>query len=320
MSKRTIRVQRVSDFKIKVPSVRKQEGKVVGSEICDNPYSNVLVVAPKGSGKSVLLTNMALATSLPETKFFVVANTLDSDPCYSFLKQQVLKRGGKFFGFKSLFNSNKLNIIEAFKRYLEREDALTNSGANRLEPEIEQGDCADTMRDDEDYEQEDIIDEFENSEDEEDDERFRLSRIFPELDKEQIEETPEMIRLRNTFISPKWVVILDDLPRKQVRHPVIESFLKQNRHHLLKTFISTQAIKDVSPSMWENADQCVLFKNIPERGLKHAHDELALTIDLPLFLDLYKNATAESYTPLIIDKKPANRFRRGINHEYKISE
>lgn len=302
-------VKKVANYKMKLPPIKKNEDAVVvGYDVQRDPYANNLIIARKKSGKTTLVCNMALATMGNTTSFFVVSNTVNSDPNYAWLKKKVEQRGNKFYGFNGLFTDSKQNVLENLLAYFKKMDKLHGGGASRLDADDEAGyvDDQGDVSDDEEEEESKTIPSKHNS-------------VFRMLEESEanVDTSEDRMGGKTRYLYPKFIIILDDLPRLQIRNSSVSTLLKQNRHYLCKTFLSSQYPQDLNPECYTNSDTIILFKGLSEKQLLNIKKNIALEdVGDEQFIHIYRNATSEPFTPLIIDRTPDTRLRCGFNVEY----
>lgn len=125
---------------------------------------------------------------------------------------------------------------------------------------------------------------------------------------------------RKQYIYPRWIVVLDDLAVKELKNPFVQQLIRTNRHFHMKFFGISQTMTDFLPTQWRNADNIILFKGLSDARLIALKNSLTLECPMEKFIQIYRNATKEKYTPLVIDIKPQERYRKGLNHEYIFSK
>ena len=117
-------------------------------------------------------------------------------------------------------------------------------------------------------------------------------------------------------IAPEIFFIFDDLST-ELKMPCIASLMKKNRHFKSKVILSSQYLHDLRPESIQQLDYMLMFQNIPEEKLKLAYSNLDLSINYPLFSELYHNATHEKYNFFYIDIR-REIFRKNFNLQYSI--
>ena len=119
-------------------------------------------------------------------------------------------------------------------------------------------------------------------------------------------------------IAPEHVFLFDDMSN-QLSNKYVNVLLKKNRHFKSKVIISSQYLHDLKPEAILNLDYMLMFGNIPLEKLKICYNNLDLSIDFNLFLQLYENATMDKYNFLYVDIRN-EVSRKNFNMAYEIEK
>ena len=121
-------------------------------------------------------------------------------------------------------------------------------------------------------------------------------------------------------ICPRLIVIMDDMSR-YLKHPSVSEFLKNGRHLKAKFIISTQNIHSVLPEDLRQIRQWFVFKGMPEEKIKKIRDDSGIDLDFKTLWKIYKDATQEPYSFLLINKNGSDfEFRRNFSDKYIIEK
>ena len=116
--------------------------------------------------------------------------------------------------------------------------------------------------------------------------------------------------------SYEYCVILDDLSEEIKRNPYISALLKSSRHHSIRNLLlSTQDVKDLLPTSWFNIDNTLLFAKQNIERIQHFHDITGLDLPLPLFIEIWRDATRAKHNFLYV-QVPEEKFYKNFSEEY----
>lgn len=107
--------------------------------------------------------------------------------------------------------------------------------------------------------------------------------------------------------------IFDDLSNEIQRSASLKKLLKTNRHMQCKVIIASQWINDLAPQCINQLDYVFLFKHHNDEKLTEMHQKLDLSVELPVFLDMYRQCTEDKkkFHFLYIDR--FEQYRRSFN-------
>lgn len=113
-----------------------------------------------------------------------------------------------------------------------------------------------------------------------------------------------------------YLVVLDDLSEEiGSKNTFVPAILKSHRHFDTNVLVSTQDITDLLPSSILQADNVILFRNIPEERLDLLYPRLGLDITLNEFKKLWRHAVSQENSFLWVDV-PNRRYFRKFSQEY----
>ena len=179
--------------------------------------------------------------------------------------------------------------------------------------EIEHFEYTSITEDKENYLEQIITDLQEKPEEEIKEEKIKVKYIKCEESSDEEEE-----EYKPKKIAPEHVFLFDDMSN-QLSNKYVNVLLKKNRHFLSKVIISSQYLHDLKPEAILNLDYMLMFGNIPLEKLKIVYNNLDLSIDFNLFLDLYENATKEKFNFLYADIRN-ELFRKNFNMAFEIGK
>lgn len=130
------------------------------------------------------------------------------------------------------------------------------------------------------------------------------------------DEDEEESKRKCKYRAPDYIFILDDLSR-ELKTPMLEAFLKMNRHFKSKVLISNQYLNNMAPESRKQIDYWLVFKGQPQKKLDEIYMDADLAVDHEQFYDVYKEATEKKYSFLYIDTVD-NTFRRNFDEEFTI--
>lgn len=153
----------------------------------------------------------------------------------------------------------------------------------------------------------------EKPEEEVKEEKVKIKYIRCEESSEEEEE-----EYKPKKIAPEHIFLFDDLSN-QLSNKFVNVLLKKNRHFKSKVILSSQYLHDLKPEAILNLDYMIMFGNIPLEKLKIAYNNLDLSIDFNLFLQLYENATKDKYNFLYINIRDES-FRKNFNMAFELDK
>jgi hypothetical protein len=152
-----------------------------------------------------------------------------------------------------------------------------------------------------------------DEEDEEDEKEMKPKLIL--FNDNEDEMTFKIKKYKPKKITPRHLLIFDDISDEMRNNRYLRALMKKNRHLRSKVIISTQHFTDVNPDVRKMFDIWILFKDHEEDILKQIYQACSLNISYSKFIELYKDATKEKFNFLFIDKNNC-QYRNNFNLEY----
>jgi hypothetical protein len=272
----------INNLKIIPIKVDKPEGHTVkGCDMFAEIYSNIFLCAKKGSGKTNVVFNILKNCADKRTNIIFFSSTHNNDANYIYIKEYLRLKKIPTMYYDSIFD-RKHNILQ---------------------------DVIDMMR---------AEDKPESDEDTEEKKKSR-AELQREKDVKRILGVPEDTEKKKERppkkISPKFIIICDDLPSIELRSKTVDTLLKTNRHFKSKVIISSQWL-DLNPAGRRQLNYYLLFKGINDVKLESFYELMDLDISYEKFMELYKDATHKQYNFFFVDT--LGEFRQNFNEKYLI--
>ncbi|KYQ88911.1 hypothetical protein DLAC_10492 [Tieghemostelium lacteum] len=282
-----IKIKKINEVHVAPIKLPKPPKHILGSDLFNQVSANILICAPKNSGKTVVVKKILDECAGKDTNVIIFCGTVNNDPSWLEIKKDLSKKKISLISFTSIFD-DKLNLVEALIKALQQGNVKDNPSVdNKLEPLRKPGSQ--------------LI--LTNSDD--------LKKINGDNGIPVIEKKPKNV-------SPDYIIVFDDISN-ELKDKSIPKLMKIHRHFSSKIIISTQSWKDTSSSIRKgNLDYLLLFKNINEETLDTIHQELSITIPLRMFKEMYYHATSEIYHFFLIDRN--GQFRKDFDSQYEIPE
>ena len=137
------------------------------------------------------------------------------------------------------------------------------------------------------------------------------------FDDDEDELTIKVKKYKPKKIAPEIIFVFDDIS-SDLKSPIIAKLMKQHRHYLCKTLISSQYPLDLDPQSRKQIDYWLLFAGHSDNKLEEIYKNANVNIDFELFKKLYKDATKEKYHFLYVDCNECE-FRKDFNYKYELS-
>ena len=147
-----------------------------------------------------------------------------------------------------------------------------------------------------------------------------VNKILPSkfrFNQQIISVKPITVTDKTKFRKLNYIIALDDLG-EGLRDKPLTQLLKTNRHHKSMVIISSQSLKDLTPSSINQLDYILLFGQIPIDRLSIVVSGTGIDISFEDFLTLYNDATSKKYGFLYVDIKNSI-FRDGFTFQYVLS-
>ena len=310
----SITVKSINNIKVIPLKIKeeKDDRPIVGEKLFPTIDSNILIVAPKNSGKTVIVGYIIRNCVGPETSVIVFSSTFAQDKSWKAIRTWM-----KEHHITSAFYPNiKKDGQDILQQFLDRvrNEAIENDVSDE---EVE--DAFEKQFEQEDEKVDEAPPEYYNYVDEEpnfkqdlvdSDINHRFGKMFTERSSVK-EELP--------YRAPDYILVFDDIAHELKNKSVI-NLTKTHRHIKSKTITSTQYLMDFLPEQIRQMDYILLFRGQEDKLPKIKRDA-ELSISLEDLTKIYKDATKESadykYGFLYIDVKQ-EQFRKKFDKMYII--
>lgn len=279
----SISQEKINKVKVKplVNNITEDICEVKGKELFKNNLSNIYIMARKRSGKSSLIGTILRKMTDKRCNVIIFSSTNKIDPCWIAIKKDLEKRGITTLTYTHFIDDNKNNILEQFLKDLEGD-------SDNESEEVDNGNkiCGDGT----------------------------FLKFVP-FEKEIKKEKPSYKPKKSV---PDYIICYDDLS-SDLRHSIISSCLKSNRHKKIMNIISSQYLNDLNRPALRNLDYMIMFKGQDDEKLELIHRSLDLGISLEDFEKLYHYAVEEPYSFLYIDIRN-DEYRKNFNEKIMIKK
>ena len=273
-------LKKINDVKVKkVRSLKEEDTRPIrGEKMFNELYANIFLCAKKKSGKTSVIHKIIKECCTPHTCVIAFVSTLHKDDTWKSIVKMCKSKGIPFIGHTSLFEDG-VDQLDLLVKHLQNEAKE------------------------------------EDDEEESDDRVTRLEKVMCPIqcDSESDDEDNKKPR-KSKYRQPEYLIVLDDLSR-ELKSKSLVTLLKANRHFKCKVIISSQYANDCLPESWMQIDYALVFKGQSKKKLEEIYKNCDIGIDLPEFLDVYKDATEKLYSFLYIDSRN-NTFRRNFDREF----
>lgn len=275
--------KRINDHRIKKIKPKHQPVDSKGMNIIDI-YTNTFLVARKKSGKTTALFNLLKATIDKNTFVYLFCNTVNKDQSYDVITSWMEDHDIEF----QTFTSVKEGKEDHLGKIVSELEAMHNEGGKHP-----------------DYQEED------------------LSRLdgYPGpicvFGENEIKIT--IPRERKKPLTPKLCFVFDDISQELRTNTNVRKLLKQNRHYLCNTIISSQNPLDLYTDSRNQIDNWMVFKGFNEKKLQAIYESADPSIDYHQWRVLYNDATADrpdNPKGFLYYQRAPDRYRRNFNYEY----
>jgi hypothetical protein len=306
-----IKQKQINNVIVEPISFPRMKKKILGAKLFPQESANILLYAPKNSGKTICVKKIIEECAGKDTHVIIFCATVHQDKVWLQIKEDLQKRKIKYTAFTSIFK-DKINVLEVLIQTLQGEDAVE---------EFEDTPTPQLLKQNQLFKFEDPEQAKPSSG------QFALQTVdcaqmctgspgnrFPPLT--PVEQIQNKKPKKKKYLAPDYMIIFDDLST-ELKNPSISKLMKIHRHFSSKIIISTQSWIDTDPRIRKgNLDYVLIFQNVPEQVLEQIYKELSLTIPFGAFKAMYADATAEKYHFLYIDRN--GTFRKDFNKEYLI--
>lgn len=297
-----IRKKQINDIEVKKVNLPKIDvTKVKGYDMIPELFANIYLLARKKQGKTTILYNIIKNCVDKNTKVYFFVSTIDLDPTYTEILKYLDKHKIEYETFQSL---KEESIEETQKEVI------------RTGKKGKKSDVVDNLKN--------VIDEMKL--------HILLEREEEKkTDKESEEEEPKILNFvenenemsfiikkrKPKKISPRHLLIFDDISDEMRNNKYLQALMKKNRHFKSKIVISTQHFYDVNPDIRKMFDIWLLFRDHDDEILQEVYKACSINISFEKFKELYHDATKEPFNFLFVDKNKC-QYRQNFNTEYEM--
>lgn len=123
------------------------------------------------------------------------------------------------------------------------------------------------------------------------------------------------IHIKHKHMTPKFLIIFDDISDEIKKDPTFIALLKKNRHLKSMIITSSQWFSDVLRGGRNNITVFILFQGIPDEILKEIYHSIALPLTFDKFKSLYYESTEEQYNFFYIDTNKGE-YRKNFDTKF----
>lgn len=255
--------------KVKVEHDPLEHLPVKGEEIIPQQYANILLAAPTGSGKTTVIDHMSRHTIDKRTQVFIISSTVNIDPVWIAICDELKKREIDVVKYESLFQDRQ-NILEIIldslrEQRMRRQSQVSGKGPP---PVIFSQRSLPFGKGREQHMTEGEIDFFKG-----------------QRPKDKVPEN--------------WI-ILDDLNKEELLSPVVVNLVKKNRHYLARTTISSQHLIHFKPDAFDQEHELLVFGGFSRHYIDTLFERMNLQITKDQFWLLYTELTKEEHSFMTI--------------------
>jgi len=267
-----------------VPKKKTNIKRWKGQSVIDKRYWITSILAKRRSGKTVLIYNLIRKFTNKNMIVLFFVSTFYNDDTYREIESYLKKHNIIYHAETSIFDESGNDLIREF---IQEQNTLNEDK----------------------YEEEEPVESVESLI-----EREKLNPLELYLNKESIMKKIKK-KKKKKQPKPEYLIIFDDLSH-ELRSKSITLLAKNSRHYRLKMILSSQDIKDLTPSTHEQIDLCFIFKNTTKKRLHYLHDRLSLWDSFEHFLNIYDTITKKPYGFLTIDRNNCE-YRDGLFKKIK---
>jgi hypothetical protein len=281
-----IKVEKIHNIRVTVPKlvITPDPANFKGRDLFPGVYSNIFICARKNSGKTLTIRTILQHSIDRNTKVIIFCSSIDKDSAWLSITKELAKANIDVTVHKQLLHGKK-DILAGIMATLGAGDEEEEYSGS--EEEVETG----------------------------------LIQGDPPSRLEQKPNNPdnkEPVRRRSKWVTPDYVIIMDDISSKELKRPSIASLLKRNRHFHIMTIISSQYVHDLSKESLLQVDLWLLFKSLPEDKIEKVYKDSNVVVNFPLFYQMYLRATERPFSFFFVDTRN-NVFGQNFNIKYRIN-
>jgi len=281
----------VSDKKIIVPRSIPDKRPLKGSDWFNVPYANMYACAMKGSGKTTVITNIIWHCIGKDTKIIIISPTTKIDNTWKSEINKLEKKGYNVECFDNFIDKGA-DIIEEFME-LNKDDA-TDLPTPQSTPTI--------------FQQQPLFKP-----------RIPITPLVPQPQSTtpQPQSTTPQPSSKSKVLTPKYIIVVDDMGDSMKKSRSFEQLMKTNRHFKTLIICASQHLNDLTPAQRKQLGYVFLFPKFSIDKLKQLHEDLDISLEFPKFLSIYRDATNEKYSFLYIGRANGeDEFRKKFNEKY----
>ncbi len=277
-----------------------------GKEICSSRFFQAFIVARKNSGKTNALLNLIkYRTDKRKDTIIIFSATVEKDPLYVETIKTMRNRGYRIITFTSIFDDNDENLVE------ELVGMLTEVHPQSRDPFGENAD-----------EEEEVKEEKPKPKTKEE---IFVAQMNANM-KQQPEENEEDEDRKITYNEENpfdWIteddqffIVFDDMPTEELRNRSVVNLMKKNRHLKTQIVVSSQWVKDITPSQRSQIDCWMIFGGQNDDNLRLILNTSGIGIEFNEFKNIYEYATKQKYNFLLVDARTGDKnkyFRRNFD-------
>jgi hypothetical protein len=308
----TITIRTINDEKV-VPLQTEEKvdtRPILGSQLFPELQANILIVARKNSGKTILVQYIIRKCTGPETTIIVFCSTYNKDKAWRAIRKWLKENGIKNANYPSIKEENQ-DILQILLDKLRKE-----SEEHELDEEEGDEDAFERQFDEKEdrrHEDPDWTDEYRDARGMD----FKQHLADAGVDRHfgRIFDDTTSMKDELEFRAPDYIIIFDDIA-SEIKSQSLINLSKINRHFNTKTITSTQYLKDMRPESIKQMDYVILFQGMEDQLAKIKKD-CELAIDLDLLTKIYRDATTIKHNFLYIGVRSED-YRKNFNQQYII--
>lgn len=298
-----LKTKKINNVEIQPVLKKKAKNKstIKGYDFYPEPYSNIALLARKGSGKTVTIYRALEECVDKGTTIWIFCSSINTDATYDKMCKMLKKKKCVVHKFEHFINDQGINeldiIIKMLSQKEEDNEMAEMAGIEKPPPLLYFGgsDFKSVSRPD-------------------------GETILVEKPKQPAKIKKEKKEKAKKKIAQEHVFIFDDLS-SDMKHKSISKLLCKNRHIKSKVFCAIHHVNNLDPTGLRMIDAFHIFPNISEEKILETAEKIGLTFKgdtkkQSRLNDLYHHATQEPHNFLYIDRAN-NEFRKNFNEKYE---
>ena len=283
-----------------IPILHEDETKVKGGKLISVPYSISFLCSKRKSGKTTVISKLALETTSKRTVFWIFSPTAKADDTMMELIKRLKARGNVVNLFPSLMDG-KTDILQTIVNSLLEGDESESEEVKqpkKIEASQVGGGRPITI--------------------------YRGAGVAPI---EPPKETGEISKYKEAKYKPKkkapsYCFIIDDLATELNKtRGGLASLCFNGRHLKASVYISFQYKNQLPPALWSQATYIFIFKNFSKEKLEEIYKSVDLhSVTLPQFLQIYDYATKDDDRPFLLCDVSEGIYRKNFNKKIEFHD